>query len=694
MGKRKKVPVRKTAGKEKKKHGVSIRVQLYIGFLLPVIFIVVVGLVSYRNASVGLVENYEESARNAVDMTARCLDQGFASVKAMVMELSNDGTVNSYSLGGYDNNSMQRDQVRTNIRNMMLVKQGLNDVVQEIYILPMAEQVFLTTKTLTGSTEIDSFITEMEEAGETEFFTDSYLHWGSEHAFLDTQVANTADDYIMYCSRKFSSGDRYGAVIVDIRSEYVIGLLEELDFGEESQISFITKEGKTIGRNNSIDAASLEVFAAAAESTERVNYGYTKCDGINYFYMIVKSGETGASLVVLVPKAYITQKSDSIRVLTIVMVAIATLIAFIISSLIVRVIASNVRKGISGLNEVAKGNLVLKKEKIAHNEFGRLRMAIMDTADKIKSLVLTMRGMMEKVSFSAEKVSGSSVQMDSMVADMNEDILEIGNNIEKEDKAISACHNQMEELSAKIKRAGGSITDTLQGIESTKSSIDIGMETMSAMAGQSERTAAVTEEVRNEVLNLGERLSDIHAFVESIANIAKETNLLSLNASIEAARAGEFGRGFSVVAEEIRKLADSSAKTAQDIQKEITEVTSSADSAVMKVKEAQDIVDLQNHQVKATVEVFEQMNTFMKQFIENMETIAADMDEMNNDRKQALSSMREINEISQNNIDFITNISASIEQQLAFANQLSEEAALLQKNMEELEGSITSFCLE
>lgn len=687
----------KTVDREKSRTGnggISIRTQLYVGFLLPVIFIIVVGIISYQNASAGLVENYEESARNAVEMTISSLDQGFASAKMIAMELSNDTTVTGYSLGGYDSNTSQKNQAKTNINNTILVKQGLNDVIAEIHILPMADESFITTRTLSGTSELDSFIDEMIAEGEDQYFVDNYPHWGSEHAYMDRQIGTSTDDYILYCSRKFNSGSRFGAVFVDVKSDYVIGLLEELNFGEESQMTFITEDGRAIGKNNTVDVSTLDIFAKAGESEEDFISGYTRCEGVNYFYMIGKSSQTGAYLTVLVPKSYITQKSDNIRLITVLMVVIAALIAFVISTLIVRVMAVNIKKSISGLDEVAQGNLMLKEEKTARNEFGRLRRAIMDTAGKIRGLVFSVKNMMEKVSDSADKVSRSSLEVDRMVSDMGRDIEEISSNIEKENQAVSFCHEQMEELSQKIKKASGGISETMEGINVTKGSIDKGMEAMEAMTGQSERTTTVTNEVRNEVMKLGDRLDAINDFVDSIANIAQQTNLLSLNASIEAARAGELGRGFSVVAEEIRKLADNASRTAQDIQKEIAEVTASAESAVGKVKEAQDIVDLQNKQVMDTVQVFEQMNDFMKHFIKNMEIIASDMENMNDDRKKALSSIREINDISQNNIDFISNISASIEQQMAFADQLSEEAVVLQKNMEELEGAITTFRVE
>ena len=107
---------------------------------------------------------------------------------------------------------------------------------------------------------------------------------------------------------------------------------------------------------------------------------------------------------------------------TISMVVIAAMIGFVISTLIVRVMAVNIKKSISGLDEVSQGNLVLKEEKTARNEFGRLRKAIMDTAGKIRELVFSVKAMMEKVSDSADKVSHSSVEVDHMVSEMNSDI--------------------------------------------------------------------------------------------------------------------------------------------------------------------------------------------------------------------------------------------------------------------------------
>ena len=691
--------MKKIRNKEKKekeavKKAISIRVQLYIGFLIPILFIIAVGVIAYGNASSGLIKNYEDSAKSALEMTVKCMDQGFESVQAMVTELSSDGTVTAYSLGGYDGNSIQRETVKKNLNTSVVVKQSLNHVVQDIYIIPMAGEKLITSKTLDGSVELDSFIKEMIDSGENQFFEDTMLQWGSEHPFMDGCVGNASEDYILYCSRKISSGQRYGAVIVDVRSPYILELLEELDFGTESQISFVTKEGKVVGKNNEIDVTTLDAFHTENVAGEVVASGYQQIDGVNYFYMKAQSKCTGAVLMVLVPKGYITQKSDDIRWITIVMVVIATLIAFFIGTLIVRGMAVNIKKGIRSLDQVAQGNLVMKKEKFSSNEFGRLRRAIAVTAAKIRDLVFSVKQMMERVSDSADSVKLSSTQMDEMVTEIKSDIDEINGNIETENQEIEKCREQMEALSLEIKKTNESIRETVQGIEQSRNSIDQGLHAMGDMKKQSLQTTQATQEVHQNVLELDERLSKINGFVDSIANIASRTNLLSLNASIESARAGEQGRGFSVVAEEIRKLAENSQKMAHDIQDEIHEISESSRITAQKVVEAQESVELQNEKVNEANDMFQIINEFMHQFIQSMERIAADMEQMNLGRKEALTSIREIGGISKENVDYITNISASVQEQLASVKQMSEEAMVLQQHMCELENAITSFRLE
>lgn len=694
-GKRKSREKKINKGKRKISNGLSIRMLLNMGFLIPVVFIIVVGAVSYERASTGLRENYEASAVNGVDMTAKYLDQGFAVVKSMIMELSGDGTIKSYSLGGYNNNNTQRDNANKSIKATILTKQSLNSMVEEIHILPGDGQKFITTKTLKNTIEMDSFLNEMVAAGEDGIFQDIYVNWNSEHPFVDEQLGNTGDEYILSCSRKFNSGSLYGAVIIDISRDYVMNLLEELNFGEESQIFFTTKEGKTIGIQNSISLDELTQKEGFVSKNGEITSGYIKDDGKQYFYMSKEIVESGAVLTVLVPRSYITEKSDAIKWITIVMVLIASLIAWGISTGIVGFITKNMKGSITILNEVAVGKLMVRKTgKVSNNDFGKLNHAMENTIERIRHLVICVRDTMEEVSASGEQVNASSSQMNRMVVGIADSIEEISHNIEKEDQTIGTCRDQMEELSKKIKRVNSNIEETVEGIEKTRETIHQGMDAMNGMKNQSSYTIKVTEEMKDEVLRLGGKLKGITEFAEGIAQIASETNLLSLNASIEAARAGEFGRGFGVVAEEIRKLADSSAKTAKEIQTEITTILKYTDHTVEKAIETQEIVANQDEHVRNTVEVLDKTNQFMENFMSHIDEVATEISDMNIERRQTLSSMVDIHSISEKNMEYISNIGVSIGNQTDAASQLNQEASTMKKNMNDLKLAVETFQLE
>lgn len=118
--------------REKKRFGLSIRVQLIIGFMLPIAFIITVGVASYTKASSGLTENYEGSTRTAVEMTVATLEESMRNIRTTTQELAQDKTVMMYSLGGCKDSSAE-GTARTTIRNNVNVKANANDMMSAIH---------------------------------------------------------------------------------------------------------------------------------------------------------------------------------------------------------------------------------------------------------------------------------------------------------------------------------------------------------------------------------------------------------------------------------------------------------------------------------------------------------------------------------------------------------------------------------
>ncbi len=580
--------------KSGKAFGISLKLQLIAGFAVPIILLIAVGMISYYNASSGMIENYENAAVNALDMTMECLERGVAPCVANALELANNTTVSSYIQGGYDSDTKRQSSVRQSVTKDILVKQTTNDFIKNIHIIPNGDILALTTAN-TSNSNVQGFMQKLRESEDQRMVQQTGIMWGSRHPFIDERCGLSEEDYILYCSCRVGSKEQGGLVLVDIRAEAVLNLMEQLEFSEGSHMAFITADGRELGWNETVKISELD-FYTGEDATQ-----YVKYDGQDYFYMAKQSETTGGSFVVMVPKASITGKADHIKRITLIMVVLASVTAVLLGFII---------------------------------------------------------------------------------------------NITQEDSEIELCNELMEALSSKIKQVNTAIQGMITYIDTTKQTVSTGMDMVCQMTRQSAETSNVTSAVKEQVSILGEKLGDIVKFVDVIKQIAQQTNMLSLNASIEAARAGESGRGFSVVAEEIRHLAENSGKTAEEIRKVAGEVEERAYHTFGKVKEAEEHVESQEKTVQETANAFEQIQAFIEESIHQMEDVAARVSDMDTERKKALSAMKTIHECSEQSVRSVTAVGETLRQQVMCTENLSAEAEMLKTYMQQLEEAMGVFRLE
>lgn len=441
---------------KKREFTLSLRIQLIIGFAVPILFLAGVGIISYRNASSGMIENYENSAINAIDMTMECLERGFAPSVANTLELANNTMISSYIQGGYDEDSSGQSSVRQSVGKDIMVKQTTNDFIANIHIIPAGDILAMTTSN-TSSTNVQGFIKQLRESADNVMLQETGINWGSSHLLVDEKMELSGEDYILYCSYRVGTEEKGGLVIVDISSRAIKNLMEKLDFGEGSYIAFITADGKELDLDESVKISDLDFYTGTDEDVTQ----YIKHNGTEYFYMSRNSKTTGGNFVVMVPKSSITQKADAIKRITLITVALAGAAAILLSIVIIAGISSNIGKSIRALDEVAQGNLTAKKLRANNREFGKLHAAIQNTIKKIRELIDTVKQVIALVFASGIQVNEASGSVSGMIDDMSTEIDEIGRNITREDTEITICNETMEELSARIKQVNDNIKEMI-----------------------------------------------------------------------------------------------------------------------------------------------------------------------------------------------------------------------------------------
>jgi len=205
-----------------------------------------------------------------------------------------------------------------------------------------------------------------------------------------------------------------------------------------------------------------------------------------------------------------------------------------------------------------------------------------------------------------------------------------------------------------------------------------------------EEDEAVKEAEIN-IKDMDESSQKISVILDTVEQISDQTNLLALNASIEAARSGEYGRGFAVVAEEIRKLADESAKSTEQIKELISAIEDRSKKAVKSMEISKKIAGEQNNIVNEAGKIFKELSDTIKKLAGNIETIEALNRDMNLKKDAIVSMIGAIQESAEEISAVSQETSASYQEILFSVNQLKEHSQTLSNLAEELGVKVDRF---
>ena len=356
---------------------------------------------------------------------------------------------------------------------------------------------------------------------------------------------------------------------------------------------------------------------------------------------------------------------------------LASIIVSVIGIKIALQIQKNMNRISNKLGEVAQGNLTVAVEVKGKDEFRGLADSATNMIQNNKNLVQKVNAATKQLEVSADEVKEVSSVIQEYSTDITKAINEINDGMEKQSVHAQECVERTDSLSTEMQEVSRVVDHVEQLIHETEEMIAQGMDIVHNLGERAKATTEMTGKVGNSIQALREETEIINGFVGMITDISEQTNLLSLNASIEAARAGEAGKGFAVVAEEIRKLADDSAKAAGEIRANVTNITSQTVNSVECASQAESMVQLQTKAVEDVIQVFHEMNQRMDTLVDGLKEIVQSVDKADQERTDALEAVR--------------NISAIIEETASSAEVVHDTAVRLQQNVDNLNQTADSL---
>lgn len=267
--------------------------------------------------------------------------------------------------------------------------------------------------------------------------------------------------------------------------------------------------------------------------------------------------------------------AEAARARTTVMVGLifSVLAAIVSTSLVIRTVRRRIRRILVSLRHVAAGDFTTSVEVDTHDELGEIAEAVNETVDRTGSTIATMSRSADQLSVAAQQLSALSEQMTSALEESAKQAASVSTTAQQVSASADSAASGAVEMGASIREIAASAHD---GAMIAASAVEVTRDA-------SNRMAALTES--------STRIGDI---VRLITSIAEQTNLLALNATIEAARAGDAGRGFAVVANEVKELANETAKATLEIGSRISTIQTDADEALTAMTQIQFIISQVN----------------------------------------------------------------------------------------------------
>lgn len=375
-----------------------------------------------------------------------------------------------------------------------------------------------------------------------------------------------------------------------------------------------------------------------------------------------------------------------------IILIISLLIMSVWSTLIIRSIQKPLTKMVSVCQQFAAGDFrktLLRVER--GDEFGEVARALVSLRKTLGSILTNLSKQATDLAASSEELTASSTQtahaatqVTTAVIKSTEAASEQGTNLEENMQAakdISTVMLGLRDDAIKVaEHANHASRQAVEGVSAIQKSVA----QINDVAHMVANSTAVVD-------RLGQRSQEIGKIVETIAGISNQTNLLALNAAIEAARAGEAGRGFSVVAEEVRKLAEQSQVAAGQIADLIRSVQEETENAVVSMQEGNEAVSTGTKSVSALSDNFREIQTYVDSVTAEVQKIAHSIDRVTNDVEGISEKFESIYASGKDIANEMQGVSAIAEEQTAAAEEIASASDTLSNFAQDMQESVRHF---
>ncbi|ERK31659.1 methyl-accepting chemotaxis protein [Clostridium intestinale] len=657
----------------------GIRTKLMASLIsICLIPLVILGLSSYRQAKNTLSKNFELTSKQTVSEINTSLNYYFDSMSIQLKMASQN--VNFTKPEGTADRSQYTEAYLKDIKasNVDVLNAYYGTESGKFLVYPKVE-----LPSDFNHKERDWYKEAIKNKGKV-FYTSPYV---------DVATGQTVVSLVQAVE---DNGTIVGVVGVDVSLERMTNVFENSKVGKNGYAYISDSNGVIIAHPN-------KEIVGTEEATKLSVWNYIKTSASGFtsyeynddkkYATFTTNENTGWKIIGSMSENEISDDVNSINYTMLITIGIMLLISTILSYFLSKSMASHAKALRDAFSKTAKGDLTTRVDIKSGDEFGFLGKDFNIMIDNIS-------GLMSEVKVSSEVVLETSTNLAAMAGETTISITQVSRAIEEISQGATeqASNAQDGAMGMSVLSEGiDEIADTTNHLEQVAyDALDlghIGLDVVKELAGKSDRTKEASNEVSQIVTDMSQKTEQINMISDAIADITEQTNLLSLNASIEAARAGEAGRGFAVVADEIRKLAEQSKQSTEEIRKIIESIQTMSKNAAKAMNESNDLVKDQDIAVEETEKIFMKILDAINDLTERIKQIGSSAKVIDAKKDEVVGQIENISSVSEETASASEEVSASTEEINATMDEVTRYAQDLQELAKALELGIQRFKL-